>query len=86
MLNETEKAKDTLRSIWASQAEEVPQLDEDCTPNKACKNMKDVTFDGFAEDGVDLATAWKQKLAREGKLNSGSGSIRDLVLGTNNSN
>ncbi len=86
MLNETDKPKDLLRSIWASQAEEIPQLDEDCTPNKTCKNMKDVTFDGFAEDGVDLATAWKQKLAREGKLSSGTGSIRDLVLGTNNSN
>ena len=39
--------------------------------------MKDVTFDGFAEDGVDLATAWRQKLAREGKL--GASSLGDLV-------
>jgi hypothetical protein len=41
--------------------------------------MKDVSFDGFAEEGVDMATAWKNKLAREGKL--GSASLGDLVLG-----
>jgi hypothetical protein len=41
--------------------------------------MKDVSFDGFAEDGVDLGTAWRSKLAREGKLSGAS--LADLVMG-----
>jgi hypothetical protein len=44
--------------------------------------MTDVGFDGLAEetDG-DLRLAWRTQLAREGKLNQGEGSVRDLVLG-----
>jgi len=42
--------------------------------------MKDVTFDGFAEEGVDLATSWRNKLAREGKLNGSP--VSDLVFGS----
>jgi hypothetical protein len=44
--------------------------------------MTDVGFDGLAEetDG-DLRLAWRTQLAREGKLNDGAGSVRDLVLG-----
>ena len=57
-------------------------LDDDCSPTKACRNMKDVTFDGFAEPGADLGQAWRDKLAREGKLSSAGASIRDLVLGS----
>jgi hypothetical protein len=43
--------------------------------------MADVGFDGLAEetDG-DLRLAWRTQLAREGKLNPGAGSVRDLVL------
>jgi hypothetical protein len=41
--------------------------------------MKDVSFDGFAEEGVDMGTAWRNKLRREGKL--GGSSLGDLVLG-----
>ena len=40
----------------------------------------DITFDGYAEEGVDLATAWRNTLAREGKL--GGGSVADLIAGT----
>ena len=39
-----------------------------------------MTFDGFAEPGTDLRQAWRDLLAREGKLGSGE-TIRDLVLG-----
>jgi hypothetical protein len=45
--------------------------------------MTDVGFDGLAEetDG-DLRLAWRTQLAREGKLDPGAGSVRDLVLGS----
>jgi hypothetical protein len=56
-------------------------MDEDCSPTKPCRNMKDVTFDGYAEPGSDLGAAWRAKLAREGKLSTSEGSVRDLVLG-----
>ena len=67
-----------LRALWQAEGQE---LDEDCTPEnqKACKNMKDVSFDGFAPAGSDLGQAWRDKLEREGKLSEGS--LRDLVLG-----
>jgi len=36
--------------------------------------------DGFAEPGSDLRVAWREKLAREGKLSTSGQSISDLVL------
>jgi hypothetical protein len=82
----TEQAQATLaalRSIW--EAEGGPAaLDEDCSPTTSCRNMKDVTFDGYAEPGSDIGAAWRAKLAREGKLTSGE-SVRDLVLGRGDS-
>jgi len=72
-----------LRALWQAEGQE---LDDDCTPRqegemrqKACKNMKDVSFDGFAPAGSDLGQAWRDKLEREGKLSEGS--LRDLVMG-----
>jgi hypothetical protein len=43
--------------------------------------MRGVTFDGYAEEGADIGAAWRAQLAREGKLSTDGGSIRDLVLG-----
>lgn len=57
------------------------EQDEDCGPTKTCRNMKDVTFDGLAEPGTDLASAWRDRLRREGKLRDDGGSLRELVLG-----
>jgi hypothetical protein len=45
--------------------------------------MKDVTFDGFGAPGTDLKDAWRERLAREGKL--GAGSLGDLVNGPRDS-
>ena len=56
-------------------------LDEDCSPTKPCRNMKGVSFDGYADEGVDIGAAWKAQLAKEGKLVEPAGSIRDLVMG-----
>ena len=73
-----DEPREVLRALWQAEGQE---LDDDCTPEnqKACKNMKDVGFDGFAPAGSDLGQAWRDKLAREGKLSEGS--LRDLVLG-----
>jgi len=78
MSTEHGDAVEVLRGIWHQSAGVDVGLDADCSPSKACRNMKDVTFDGFAEEGVDLATAWRNKLAREGKL--GGATVADLVF------
>jgi hypothetical protein len=73
-----EEPQEVLRALWQAEGQE---LDEDCTPEnqRACKNMKDVSFDGFAPAGSDLGQAWRDTLRREGKLSEGS--LRDLVMG-----
>jgi hypothetical protein len=75
-----DEAKEVLRSLWRAEGQEL-EVDEDCVPQnqKACKNMKGVSFDGFAPAGSNLGQAWRDKLEREGKLSQGS--LRDLVLG-----
>jgi len=75
-----------LREVWSAQGQTSESVDDDCgaaqSTGKACQRMADVGFDGLAEetDG-DLRLAWRTQLAREGKLNRGGGSVRDLVLG-----
>jgi hypothetical protein len=74
-------AREVLREVWSAQGQTTADLDEDCG-TKACKKMADVGFDGLAGEDGDLHAAWRDKLQREGKLNQGAGSIRDLVLGS----
>jgi hypothetical protein len=73
-----EEPQKVLRALWQAEGQ---ALDDDCAPEnqKACRNMKDVSFDGFAPAGSDLGQAWRDKLEREGKLSEGS--LRDLVMG-----
>jgi hypothetical protein len=71
--------RDVLRAIWAAEGRRAELDDEVGVAAKACRNMRDVTFDGMAEPGSDLQAAWRERLAREGKL--AGGSVRDLVLG-----
>ena len=80
MTGQDKTAADVLKSVWINSHDHV-EMDEDCSPTKSCRNMQDVTFDGYAEPGSDLRTAWRAKLAREGKLSTSGASIRDLVLG-----
>jgi hypothetical protein len=84
MSGNTEEALEVLREVWSAQGQRAEDVEdvEDCGDMKACKRMADVGFDGLAEetDG-DLQLAWRTQLAREGKLNRGGGSVRDLVLG-----
>jgi hypothetical protein len=68
---------EVLRALWSAEGHDRVEVDEECGPVKQCRNMSDVTFDGFGTPGTDLRSAWRERLAREGKL--GSGSLRDLV-------
>jgi hypothetical protein len=81
MSGNTEDALDVLRGVWSAQGQTAEDVDEACGNTKSCKRMADVGFDGLAEetDG-DLRLAWRTQLAREGKLNPGAGSVRDLVM------
>lgn len=67
--------------MWSEPADHQVLLDEDCSPTKTCRNMVGISFDGFAEEGTDLRSAWKATLEAEGKLAAGAESLRDLVLG-----
>ncbi|MGH3165805.1 MAG: hypothetical protein ACRDN0_07905 [Trebonia sp.] len=73
---------EVLRHVWRGQSSGIDALDDGS--GKACKRMTDagVGFDEFAAgDEADRATAWRDRLAREGKLSPAGGSLRDLVLG-----
>jgi hypothetical protein len=74
-------AKGVLKSVWEAQGDPALTLDDECSPTKVCRNMQGITFEGFADEGLDLRTAWRQRLEREGKYNTSGGSIRDIVLG-----
>jgi hypothetical protein len=71
---------EVLRALWRAEGTESLELDEDFGPQKACRNMKEVTFEGMAPPGTDLGQAWRDRLAREGKLREG-GSLGGLLLG-----
>ncbi|HEU0041294.1 MAG TPA: hypothetical protein VFQ15_02975 [Jiangellaceae bacterium] len=81
-MSQSDDAVDVLRALWAADGQSGDDLDDECGPQKTCKNMRGVTFDGFAEPGSDLSSAWRERLAREGKLSTSGKSIRDLVLGS----
>jgi hypothetical protein len=81
MARQPEDAVEVLRALWAADGQDRADLDEVCGPQKPCKNMKHVSFDGMAEPGADLRSAWRERLAREGKLDPSGGTVGDLVLG-----
>jgi hypothetical protein len=77
-----EDPKQVLRTLWSADEPTEAALElDDATPAKVCKRMRGVTFDGMAEPGTDLATAWRELLQREGKYDDSGGTIRDIVLG-----
>ncbi len=88
MSGQPDDALEVLREVWSAQGQTSAELDEACGTTKSCKKMADVGFDGLpaAQPGAgggaaDLRTAWREQLRREGKLNPGAASVRDLVLG-----
>jgi hypothetical protein len=78
----TESTWDVLTSVWQSQGDPAATLDDECSPTKVCRNMQGIDFSGFAEGDTDIRDAWRNRLAREGKLSESGQSIRDLVLGS----
>jgi hypothetical protein len=81
MSRQPDEALEVLRGVWSAQGQTSAELAEACGTKKSCKNMADVGFDGLADADGDLRAAWRARLQREGKLNPGSGSVRDLILG-----
>ena len=73
--------RQVLRELWGTTTTPAPAADEECSPTRSCRNMKDITFDGYAPEGTDMTAAWRERLREEGKLAPSGGTIRDLVLG-----
>jgi hypothetical protein len=72
---------DVLRDVWSAQGQTEADLEDAFGPQKECKRMADVGFDGLADSGDDLRSAWRATLDRDGKLKPEAGSVADLVLG-----
>ena len=81
MNDQPDEALEVLRGVWNAQQQTAADLDDDCENPKTCKRMADVGFGGMAAPEEDLRTAWRNKLAREGKLRDDARSVADLVLG-----
>lgn len=83
MDGDSEGVLGVLREVWSAHGQSAEDIEEACGTSKSCKRMTDVGFDGLAEetDG-NLRLAWRTQLAREGKLDPGAGTVRDLVLGS----
>jgi len=79
MSREPDETLEVLRGIWSAQGQTSADLD-DVGSTKSCKRMADVGFGEIDGGDGDVRAAWRDRLEREGKLNSGS-SIADLVLG-----
>jgi hypothetical protein len=76
---------DVLRAAWAASGSDQAVIDETSGPKKVCRNARSFSFDGYAEPGTDLRSAWQERLRREGKLSTSGASVRDLVLGPRDS-
>lgn len=70
-----------LRSIWEVDQDDASDVGELCGNTTVCRNMKDVSFEEMVGQGTDLRTAWREQLARDGKLDTSSGTLGDLVMG-----
>jgi hypothetical protein len=81
MSREPDEAVEVLRGVWSAQGQSTADIDAAGGSHKSCKRMADVGFDGLADDDGDLRAAWRATLEREGKLDPGADSIRDLILG-----
>ena len=74
-----------LRQVWSAASRTTPTVLDDIDDPKICKRTEGLDFGDFGDaegvgSGGDLRTAWRAKLAREGKLAAGPDavSIREL--------
>lgn len=77
----SDDALGVLREIWRATGQSTEDVEAACGEQKACKSMSAVGFDGMVGPDGDLRAAWRATLEREGKLQPGTGTVRDLVLG-----
>ncbi len=77
----TDDGVGVLRSIWQVDSGDVSDVGELCGNTTVCRNMKDISFEEMVGQGTDLRTAWREQLARDGKLNTSAGTIGDIVAG-----
>jgi hypothetical protein len=76
-----EETVEVLRAVWLARGQSAADVEELIGPQKSCKTMQVVGFEGMAEASGDLRAAWRATLEREGKLSLEAGSVKDLVLG-----
>ncbi len=81
MTARSSEALEILRAVWRGQGQGAEDLDDADCGQQGCKKMAEVGFDGFGAGEQDPKAAWRETLAREGKLTATEGSIRDLVMG-----
>jgi hypothetical protein len=67
-----------MDDIWHAHERSTADVDAELGHGRACKAMRHVGFGG-ADEPVDeeLRAAWRDRLAREGKL--GARTVRDLL-------
>lgn len=70
-----------LRSIWQVGDDDGSDVETLAGNSATCRNLKDVTFEDMVAQGTDLRTAWREQLARDGKLNTSAETIGDIVAG-----
>jgi hypothetical protein len=75
------EAVEVLRSVWSARSQSAADLQDAFGPQKSCKSMQNVGFEGLGGSDGDMREAWRATLERDGKLSREAGSVRDLVLG-----
>jgi hypothetical protein len=80
--DETGQALSVLSDIWHAREQTSEDLEGLFGHTKSCKAMANIGFHGGTNAPVDedLRTAWRDKLAREGKLHPDGESLRDMLF------
>ena len=80
-MSTSEETLEVLREIWRATGQRAEDVEDACGPQKSCKSMSSVGFDGMVGPDGDLRAAWRATLERDGKLQPKAQTVRDLVLG-----